>query len=293
MALTMLHYYFFKDCVETLPTPIQQKFTYDNDLLFDLSTFLDLGMFYKIFNPFKKDKYAIDQKLHSDEWNPFILECIRSIKRKNDYSQLLFVYAMVSHTILHEHLDAFLSVRIHKKMSYDKACNMIDYYYAKGKDGLDLTKISLPTVFPTAFQYRDFMEQLIHNPLIKTFQFFCSKEYFTKATERKRFFYSYCTRSKTKWKMIPYKLYDIFFRFKRKPKASTYLYSSKVNTSLFNLGKKPYLVGDITYSFSLEDILVQAKIELKEKIDSINQYIFFNNEKPLKKDFNIPKTEKI
>lgn len=293
MALCMLHYYFLKQTIEKIPAHIKDNLEYDNSLLFNLATFNDLGIFYKLFNPLKKDKYKLNDKLDSEKFDEFILECIQICKTKNDYAQLLFIYAMISHTVLIKHINPFLSTRLTKKIRYDTACNMIDYYYTKANDSIDLCKTALTDYFPTGFIYHDFMDRLIHKPFIKVYGFMCSNEYFTHAMSRKYFYYAYCNRSKTKMKLIAYKLYDLLFNHRGKPKASCYLYSSKVNTSLFNLGKKPYLIGDNTYTYTLDEVIQNAASEAKEYIDAVNAYISYDNDKYLKKILHIEKKEKL
>ena len=44
MALCMLNYYIFKDSLESLDKQVIEKMEYDYDLLFNLSTFNDLGL---------------------------------------------------------------------------------------------------------------------------------------------------------------------------------------------------------------------------------------------------------
>lgn len=287
MALTMLHYYFLKQSIEKIPGNIKNNLEYDNDLLFNLSTFNDLGVFYKLFNPVRKDKYRLNELLESEKFYEFILECLHICKRANDYRQFLFIHAMTAHFILQRHVDQYLSVRLSKSLRYDAACNMIDYYYAMAEDNLDLTKTALTDYFPGGFVYYDYMESLIHKPFIKVFSFFCTKSYFTHSMKMKKNFYAHFNRSKTRVKLVFYKLYDILLNHRGKPKASLYLYTSKVDTSLFNLRKKPYLIGETTYTYSLEDIIANALAETKEITDAMVQFISYDNDKPLKKILKI------
>lgn len=293
MSLNMLHYYFIKKIMNNVPKNIISNFSYTNDLLFDLSTFNDLGIYYKIFNPIKKDKYKIYDKLQSDKFNDFIIECIAICKKNNDYNQLLAIYSMISHNILQNHVDTFLSVRLSRRMKYDKACNMIDSYYAKINDSINLYKTDLTEYFLNGFKYYDFLDDLIHNPLIKHFSFFCSKEYFSKSTKRKYIMFKYFKRSNTKIKLIFYKLYDLIFNHRGKPKASLYLYPKRLNTTIFNVTKKPYLIGDETFNYSLDEVIDNALNEAMEHINALNTYLFFDNDKNLKKLYKLNKDEKL
>lgn len=293
MSLNMLHYYFVKKIMNNVPKNIISNFSYTNDLLFDLSTFNDLGIYYKIFNPFKKDKYKIYDKLQSDKFNDFIIECIAICKKNNNYNQLLAIYSMISHNILQKHVNTFLSTRLTRRLKYDKACNIIDSYYAKINDSINLYKVDLTEYFLNGFKYYDFLDDLIHNPLIKHFSFFCSKEYFEKSMKRKYFMFKYFKRSKTKLKLIPYKLYDLLFNHRGKPKASLYLYPKRLNTTIFNVTKKPYLIGEDTFNYSLDDVIENALNEAMQYVNALNGYLFFENDKALKKIFNLNKDEKL
>jgi len=287
MILNMTHYYFFKKLVESIPTHLHDNMEYDNDLLFNLSTFNNVGTFYMLFNPIKIDKYKFDDNLKSNKFNSFIMECLYICKKKNDHMQLLFIYAMVAHNILEQKINDYLVPKIEKKRSYSKMCNMIEFYYAMANDNINLTKINLTKYFPNGFIYHDFMDKLITNPFIKVFGAFCTKQYYTKAYNRKKLYFNFFTRSKTKLKLIPYLLYDLIFNHRGKPKAKNYLYSNKVDTSILNLTNMPYLVGDETFTYSFEDILNQALEEAIEYMEAINSYVINDNPKPIKKLFKI------
>lgn len=293
MALCMLNYYIFKDSLEYIDKQIMDKIKYDDDLLFNLSTFNDLGLFFKLFNPFKKDKYQIYKKIYNENFYSFILECIYNAKTNNNYQQLLFIYAMCSSYILKKNFDSFIKNKLNRGLTYDKACNMIDYYYAMAKDKIDLSKVKLSKLFKNSFIYHNFMDNLIHNPLIKTYKFFCSKRYFTHSMVMKGYYYSSCTTSKFKLKYIPYFLYDVFLNHLGKPKACSYIYTKRINTSILNLAKKEYIVDNISYNYSIEDIYNNTLNEIKDWYKAINQFIFFSDEKEIRKIFNINKNEKI
>ncbi|HIT43461.1 TPA: hypothetical protein IAA91_01290 [Candidatus Avacholeplasma faecigallinarum] len=292
--ITMLNYYFFKRCLESLPNHIKNNLEYDNDLLFNLSTFLDLGYYYKLFNPIKKDKYKLNIILKSDDRIfDFVLECLYICKKKNDYQGLLLIYAILSNKILSDYITPYINLYVDKKNSYQKLSNMIDYYYTKAIDKIDLTKISIASIFKCDFIYHDFIEQTIHNPLIKVYKFFCSKPYFTRALKRKEFYFTYCTLSTTKIKKLGFLLFDLIINHFKKPKFNQFIYSNKVNTTIFNLGKKPYLIGEETYNYNFDELLDQALKKTNTYIDAINQYIQYDNDKQLKKLWNIDKNEKL
>ncbi len=278
MPLAMTQYYFLKDIINSLPLNVKNNLKYNNSLLFNVATFNDCGIFYKLFNPIKKDKYKINDKINSQLFNDFIIECSYQCKKNDNYKQLLFLYGIITNHILKENIDKYLSIRLNKKLTYDKACNIIDCYYAKLNDNLDLTKVSITDYFKDGFKYTDYMENMIHNPCIKVFSFFCTKTYFSHSLKIKKLYYKYFTRSKTKIKLFPYKIYDLIFNHRGKPKATSYIYTKKIDANLFNFNKKPYLINDITYNNSLDDVINDAKGQALEIIKSLNSYIFYDKD---------------
>lgn len=278
MPLAMTQYYFLKDIINSLPLNVKNNLKYNNSLLFNVATFNDCGIFYKLFNPIRKDKYKINDKIHSQLFNDFIIECSYQCKKNDNYKQLLFLYGIITNHILKENIDKYLSIRLNKKLTYDKACNIIDCYYAKLNDNLDLTKVSITDYFKDGFKYTDYMESMIHNPCIKVFSFFCTKTYFSHSLKIKKLYYKYFTRSKTKIKLFPYKIYDLIFNHRGKPKATSYIYTKKIDANLFNFNKKPYLINDITYNNSLDDVINDAKGQALEIIKSLNSYIFYDKD---------------
>lgn len=278
MPLAMTQYYFLKDIINSLPLNVKNNLKYNNSLLFNVATFNDCGIFYKLFNPIKKDKYKINDKINSQLFNDFIIECSYQCKKNDNYKQLLFLYGIITNHILKENIDKYLSIRLNKKLTYDKACNIIDCYYAKLNDNLDLTKVAITDYFKDGFKYTDYMENMIHNPCIKVFSFFCTKTYFSHSLKIKKLYYKYFTRSKTKIKLFPYKIYDLIFNHRGKPKATSYIYTKKIDANLFNFNKKPYLINDITYNNSLDDVINDAKGQALEIIKSLNSYIFYDKD---------------
>ena len=118
------------------------------------------------------------------------------------------------------------------------------------------------------------MESMIHNPCIKVFSFFCSETYFSHSLKCKKIYYKFFTRSKTKIKLLPYKIYDLIFNHLGKPKASNYIYTKKVDSNIFNFNQKPYIINETTYNYSLDDVIKNSKVEALDIIKSLNSYIF-------------------
>lgn len=289
--VTMLYYYNLKKIIEKLPDNATRSLDLSDDAIFNAATFTDLGRFYTQ-NLIKKDKYAIDKKIENEKFYEFMFEVTQTFKKEVNPEQLLFIYGLINHYFLKNNLEQYLSVRVDKKRSFDNLTNMLDYYYTKINDSYDLSKNTIYQKFPNGFNYTDSMDELIHNPLIKVHSFFRSKEYFTKAMKHKKRYYRSFVKANF-MKYIPYKLYDIIFNHRGKPKAKNYVYKNKVDTTILNIQKKPYLVGDETFNYSLKEILDIALKQALDMIKIINSFFFYNDDKEYRKIFNIDKDQKI
>ncbi len=291
MMITMLYYYNLKKIIDKMPSHVTKSMDLSDDSFFNAATFSDLGRFYTQ-NLIKKDKYSIHKKIEGDHFKEFLFECTQTFKKDINPEQLLFIYGFINHYFLNNQIQAFLSSKVNKKVSFDYLTNMLDYYFTKVNDSYDLSKNTLYQKFPNGFQYTESMDDLVRNPLIKVFSFFGSKEYFTKAMiHKKRYYRSFAKRSILKY--IPFKIYDIIFNHRGKPKAKFYHYSNKVDTKILNLQNKPYLVGDETFTYNIKEVLDLALKEALDMIKIINSFLFNNDEKEYRKLFNIEKDQKI
>ena len=289
--ITMLYYYNLKNLIDKLPSNVTKSMDLSNDSIFNAATFPDLGRFYTQ-NLLKKDKYAINKKIDSDKFKEFLFECSQVFKNNANPNQLIFIYGLVNHHYLKKNIDEYLTPRINKLNSYDYLTNMIDYYFTKVNDSYDLSKKTIYKLFPNGFSYNEDMDDLVHNPLIKIFSFFGSNEYFSKAmVHKKRYYRSFTKRSTIKY--IPYRIYDFIFNHRGKPKAKYYFYKNKVDTTILNLQKKPYQVGEETYNYNLKEILEKSLNEAYNVIKILNNYYFNNFEKEYRQYFNIEKDQKI
>ena len=172
------------------------------------------------------------------------------------------------------------SVNIGKTISLDEVFNMLDYYYAY-QDGIDLTKEPLYKIFNNSYTYYDYVDNLIHYPLIKEYQFLASKQYFVKAYKR---FYIYAKYdSASKIKRIDNKVFDFLFRKNQKHKQ-LFIYKNKLNTSILDRRSK---------EDNINNIFKKAKQETIDRINAMNDYLFTKNTKLFKKKFNIPEDKKI
>ncbi len=289
--ITMLYYYNLKNLIEKLPSNVTKSMDLSNDSIFNAATFPDLGRFYTQ-NLIKKDKYKINLKIEGEKHKEFLFECCQIFKKNFNPEHLLLIYGFISHYYLTNQIQAYLSSRVNKKNPYDYLTNMLDYYFTKVNDSYDLSKNTIYNKFPNGFTYTESMDDLVKNPLIKVFSFFGSNEYFTKSMSHKINYYRSFTK-RNKLKVIPFKIYDIIFNHRGKPKAKYYHYKNKVDTTILNFQNKPYLVGDDTFSYNIKEVLEIALKESLEEIKIINSFFFNNDEKEYRKLFNIEKDQKI
>ncbi len=289
--ITMLYYYNLKKIIDKMPSNVTKSMDLSDDAIFNAATFTDLGRFYTQ-NLIKKDKYKINEKIESEKFLDFLFECTQTFKKDVSPEQLLYIYGFISHYFVSNQIQAFLSSKVNRKTSFDYLTNMLDYYFTKVNDSFDLSKDTLYHKFPNGFNYTDEMDELIHNPLIKVFSFFGSKEYFTKAMlHKKRYYRSFAKKSIFKY--IPFKIYDLIFNHRGKPKAKFYHYQNKVDTKILNLQNKPYLVGDQTFNYNIKEVLDIALKEALDMIKIINSFFFNNDDKEYRKLFKIDKDQKI
>lgn len=281
MQGAMLHYYLFKKLANQFPSKLIDNVKITDDLLFNLSTFNDLGLFFKQFNIYKKDKYRLDLKLQDEKkFKLFITECVYTCKYNDNFYQLLFLDAIVTHSILAKHIEEYLSSRVSFKLSYQRALSMLDNFYTTVNDLSNLSKKSIYSLFPNSFEYYSWMNDLISKPIIKTYSCFSCETYYKHSMKMKKFYYRFC--SKGIIGNIFNTFFDIFVSHRGKKKLLKAMYRKKIDTSLLNSEKKPYLVLDKSYSYSFDEILDNAYNEAKAYTDAIHQYMFYNNSKPLK-----------
>ena len=132
-------------------------------------------------------------------------------------------------------------------------------YYTQIIDEIDLTKTSIYKLFPNSFYYTKEMNDLISHPMIKIYSFLEPNNYFTKAMKKKKSYYK-----------------------KRR-------YLKFMDLEFLNLDKKPYIIGDQTYSYSLNEVIELARKNTLKQIAIINEHIFDKKDEKYNELFNITK----
>lgn len=278
MKSLYINYYFFKEVLSNVNESIVSEFIYDDSLIFNFSNFLNIPYFAYAYSLFKKDKYNLYEKMNNDFYD-FFLDCVIQLNMKNDYKRLFFLYALITTKTLHEYLTPYITKYKEKDETIDDIYNMLDYYYAYSS-GIDLTKESLYQVFNNAYTYYDYVDNLIHYPIVKNYHVMASKNYYLKAYKR---FYKYCKHdSAASNKKFFHKLFDTLFRHGIKHKQY-FVYTAKLNTSVL----------DRKSDNNLNQVLKLAKEASLARIHAMNDYLFTKNTKLFKKTFNIKEDKKI
>ncbi|MGM9969368.1 MAG: hypothetical protein ACI35S_03125 [Anaeroplasma sp.] len=267
----MLQYYFYKNRINNLPNSIKNALEYDDDLLFCLSTFSSTGFYFRILNPFKKDRYKLDNFFNSNMVEIIIKDALLKIKKDDNLKELMFIYALECSYLLNSEINNYYK-ELNLDISKHSFLNMVDYFYSLKYDNFDVSKNKISKKFLNGFNYYDYMENIIHNPCIKYYNFFCSRSYYSRSIKRKKQFYKYLSISKHKIKYFILKFYDLLFNHFGKPKAADYVYLSKVDTRILNLTKDLYI-------HSLDEVIENTAKKCDEKIKAINDFLFNNKEK--------------
>jgi hypothetical protein len=146
---------------------------------------------------------------------------------------------------------------------------------------IDLSIEKLSTIFPNSFEIKEYQINLINEAMIKSFGFLRCENYYKKCINNYKYYLKHLTTSKYKIKYFLFKIYDIFRR-KSKRKASTYIYFKYINIELLNKYNKPYLIDEVTYNYSLEQLIEITIDEAYLYVEAINAYLFKNNNKLIK-----------
>lgn len=270
MNAPYLHYSFFKKVTEGIPNYIKKEIEYDDDLIFNLSGFNDIGYYYSLKS--FKDKYNFSDSL-KEKFDEFIVECIIKLSKENDYESLYFLYAMISNNVIDKYLNQYVDSVKGNKLRKEKLYKMIDFSIAS-KDNFDIKNNNLYKRFKKSFNYYKYMDNLIHEPCIGTLKFLASTEYFKRCYKKKKKFYKSFTNYNIRY---PYhKFISLLFRTKKN--INDFIMKDNRNIDLI-------LISDKTINKALDEVL--------EYIEAINEYLFDLKESNLRKLFNIKKEKKL
>lgn len=292
MKGSMIEYYFFKDILRSLDQSLKNDFILNDSNIFNMATFINIGYYYR-YNSLKKDNIKLSIKLENNEnFNKFIIECIIDANLHYNPNKLMLIYGMVSSHILKTYLIPFLELKINDNQNIDDLLGMIDYIYTKKYDSFDLTKIKINKIFSMAFNYDEYMYELINYPIIKVFKCFISNNYLIKCYKKKKKFYSFYNSSLKSLKMILLSFKNIRFK-KKKYDLKNNFYTNKIDTTLLKKDKQKIIINNNEYNLSLDDAINKAKEDTINSINAIHEYVLSNKDKNIRKIFNIDNDKKL
>lgn len=275
----LTHYYFFKNSLKLIPSDIKKNLTFNNELLFNLTTFNVAPKYTYLYNPFKRNKYHLYDDIYSDKFNDYFTSVLVIMAKKNDYKKLLLVYSMVSYYVFNQELIKYIKAIKGENANIDLMLNNFDYYYLLKEENRDLSKTKITTLFKD-LDYKNYYDELIHKLLVRHFNFFGSYAFYTKGYKRFKFFYSITEKSG-------------FLRFLTNKKKDISKYQKKLDEDIFNNQKKEYILDDKFQKYSFDEFVNITLDKINVYYDAINSYLFDNNEKKIRDILNIPKERKI
>ena len=261
MDALILKYYIFKKLIEKLPNVIKANLQYTDNELVNYVSFNTSPLF------INKDKYELYDNFKSDKYKDFIIEVIINLSIKNDYQKLLFTYGLLISNYVDIYFNEYLR-NIDSETSINILFNMLDLYVS------EINEIDLNDKIFNEFTYYDYMDELIHSPLIRIYNFLCSKAYFNIAYKKMNKFYN-------KNKKI------------RNYKKEECIYPTTINTLLLNKDKKKMTVLGKNINYDLNDFINYVTNKLLNDIKAINEYLFEKQNDHFREIFNIDKDKKI
>lgn len=287
MANPFSNYYFLKDLLSQIPEENLPKQP-DNHLLFKYALFPTVGEFYALLHPLKKDHFSLHEQLLAYRTPIFIYECLEQSAEKDSPEQRFFAYTIALSHFFYTKLDEYLNCFSYKKKKRIDVEKNIDTYFFMKNEKMPITQVNLGDYFFDSFAMTDEEMELIHLPMIKAYGFFCSDSYFNHAYLQAHRYYSSYVRSKSGIKRIPYFFYDLLLNHRKgKRKASTFLYSRKIDTTVLNLQKKTYSNQNASTKDTLDEFYDKTLKDAKKLISLLNKYFSTGNSQPIVKYYHI------
>ncbi len=294
MFAEMTNYYFLNDILEKLPNSVEEKKEISKDLIFNFANFNTTSWFYKGYK-IKKDKYKLYKKLESENFDLFFINLLSelSIRLTDDdlnYERLIFLYGIYTNHLLMTKLKSYILSLKSSTTNLYEAYNMIDYYLANKYEDINLKEVDLRNRFEDGFNYYEYQDNLLHNPLLVTYNMFLSKEYLRKSYKKKARFFELYGDSKFGFRKKLFRFISIFYKNVMSPH---YFYKDKIDTKILNIPKLNYDIGEKKHNLNLIEFIDELEKEAIKTIEGINDYLFNNNDKKIRKIFNIPKERKM
>ena len=256
-----LKYFIFKKLIDKLPIVIKDNLHYQDSDLINYISFDSSSLFVN------KDKYQIYDNFRSPKYNDFIVEVIINLSIKNDYEKLLFVYGILVSDYTNKYFNEYLSNFNNEESKY-RLLNMIDLYISKTYE------IDLNDELFKNYTYYNYMDELIHSPMIRIYNFLCSNEYFKNA----------------------YKKMNSFYQKNKKIKSlnkEDYIFPDEVLTSILNNERNKIKILNKEINYDIDQYIDYVTNKIFDDIKGINEYLFEKNDTRFREIFKINKDKKI
>lgn len=255
-----------------------------NQSLFKSALFYNIDDFYKFTNPFKKDPYSLSKQIKQN-FVPFLKECLEYAYLHADAQEQLFCYYLLISYVTELYMNGYVEAFSSKKNKPLHVEKMLETYFFNKNEKLKLHKTNIADYFFDSFELTESDLNVLEKPIKRQFGFFCAENYYKECYLSAKTYFEYYANSKTGLKKVFYTLYDFFLNHRKgKPKARSYLYPKKLDTTLLNLTKAPFMLKNKEVMYSIDELYQELIKECRRACDALNSYFTGNqNLKPLDK----------
>lgn len=273
----LLNYYVLKDSVKYISSNITYSVDTSNYALFKYALFNNAGDFYKLFNPFKADKYQLSKEIKGAKFPDFIKVCIENAYLHTSDDEKYFCYTMLVNYVVELYFKEYFKQYISKRKNFSYLSKMLDSYYFKKNEDLIIAKTNLSDYFFNSFSLNDTDYHLLEKPIKKIIGFFCTKQYYDTCYKNAHNYFNHFASSRNYIFRCFYGAYDIFFNHKKNCiKSKNFYYLNKIDTTILNLAKKEWQLFDKTVNYNIDELYAIVLKEAKKICNLLNDYFNFN-----------------
>ena len=278
MNKEMIHYYFFKNLINSLPNNIISELSLSDDKIFYYANIMSIDKYYSIFS-LRRDKVKILSKI-KENFNQFYTNSLINISEDKNINNLIFAYSFLAYNMLEEYIGNYVNTFKPYKLNYYEALNMIDLYFYK-KIFPNQKKPNIRRDFKDlSYDYK--VDKLMHSAVVKSINQTGVTPYFYRCNKKRNLFYKHYN----KFYIKPFiYLIDIFRKNKRN---KAYYYKNKIDENLLNNSHQEFIVSNIKYNYSIDELIEYLIKEMIPTCEMINNYLADGNDKEIRIYFNIP-----